>query len=96
MDRFQTMAVFVAVADEESFAGAARRLQMSPPAVTRAIASLENRLGVKLLARTTRHVRATDAGLRYLEHARRIIADADEADESADRKSTRLNSSHRT
>jgi DNA-binding transcriptional LysR family regulator len=77
------MAVFVAVAEEESFAGGARRLGMSPPAVTRAIASLEHRLGIKLLTRTTRFVRATDAGLRYLEHARRILADADEADESA-------------
>ena len=83
MDRLQTMAVFVAVAEEESFAGGARRLRMSPPAVTRAIASLEHRLGIKLLTRTTRFVRATDAGLRYLEHARRILADADEADESA-------------
>ena len=54
---------------------------MSPPAVTRAIASLEDRLGVKLLTRTTRFVRATEAGQRYLELARRIIAEADEADE---------------
>lgn len=83
MDRFHLMAVYVAVAEEESFAGAARRLAMSPPAVTRAVASLENRLGIKLLNRTTRFVRATDAGLRYLEHARRIIAEADEADEAA-------------
>ena len=82
MDRFHLMAVYVAVAEEESFAGGARRLGLSPPAVTRAIASLEERLGVKLLTRTTRFVRATDAGLRYLEHARRIIADADEADEA--------------
>ncbi|MEO7728718.1 MAG: LysR family transcriptional regulator [Burkholderiales bacterium] len=77
------MAVYLAVAEEESFAGGARRLGMSPPAVTRAIASLEQRLGVRLLTRTTRVVRATDAGLRYLEHARRLIAEADEADESA-------------
>ncbi|MFC5473518.1 LysR family transcriptional regulator [Paraherbaspirillum soli] len=83
MDRFYLMSVFVAVAEEESFAGAARRLNMSPPAVTRAIAALEERLGVKLLNRTTRFVRATDAGLRYLEDARRIMADADEADEAA-------------
>jgi DNA-binding transcriptional LysR family regulator len=75
--------VFVAVAEEESFAGGARRLQMSPPAVTRAVAALEDRLGVKLLNRTTRYVRATDAGQRYLDDARRIIADADEADEAA-------------
>ncbi len=83
MDRFHLMTVYVAVAEEESFAGGARRLGMSPPAVTRAIASLEGRLGIKLLTRTTRFVRATDAGLRYLEHARRIIAEADEADEAA-------------
>ena len=83
MNRFHLMTVFVAVAEEESFAGAARRLRMSPPAVTRAIAALENRLKVKLLTRTTRFVRATDAGLRYLEHARRIIAELDEADDAA-------------
>lgn len=82
MDRFHLMTVYVAVAEEESFAGGARRLGMSPPAVTRAVASLEKRLGVNLLTRTTRFVRATDAGLRYLEHARRIVAEADEADEA--------------
>lgn len=83
MDRFRLMTVFAAVAEAESFAGGARRLKMSPPAVTRAIAALELRLGVKLLNRTTRYVRATDAGARYLEHARRIIAEADEADNAA-------------
>lgn len=83
MDRFHLMAVFVAVAEEESFAAAARRLRMSPPAVTRAIAFLEERLGVRLLTRTTRLVRPTDAGVRYLEDARRILLDADEADEAA-------------
>ena len=77
------MTVFVAVAEEESFAAAARRLRMSPPAVTRAIASLEERLGVRLLTRTTRLVRVTDAGSRYLEDARRILLEADEADEAA-------------
>ena len=83
MDRFHLMAVFVAVAEEESFAAAARRLRMSPPAVTRAIGFLEERLGVRLLTRTTRLVRPTDAGVRYLEDARRILLDADEADEAA-------------
>jgi DNA-binding transcriptional LysR family regulator len=82
MDRFHALAVFVAVAKEESFARGARRLGVSPPAVTRAVASLERRLGVKLLTRTTRFVRATDAGQRYLERARRLIAEADEADEA--------------
>lgn len=83
MDRLHLMTVFAAVAEAESFAGGARKLGMSPPAVTRAIAALENRLGIKLLTRTTRFVRATDAGLRYLESARRILAEADEADEAA-------------
>ncbi len=77
------MTVFVAVAEEESFAAAARRLRMSPPAVTRAIAFLEGRLAVRLLTRTTRLVRVTDAGARYLEDARRILLEADEADEAA-------------
>jgi DNA-binding transcriptional LysR family regulator len=83
MDRFHLMTVFVSVAEAQSFAGAARQLGMSPPAVTRAVAALEGRLGTKLLTRTTRFVRTTDAGMRYLEHARRIIADADEADDAA-------------
>lgn len=82
MDRFHLMSVFVAVAEAESFAGGARHLSMSPPAVTRAVAMLEQRLGVKLLTRTTRHVRVTDAGLHYLERAGRILAEADEADEA--------------
>lgn len=83
MDRLHLMTVFVAVAEEESFAGGARRLGMSPPAVTRAIAALEERIGVKLLNRTTRFVRATEAGQRYLDDARRIIGEVDEADEAA-------------
>lgn len=83
MDRLHLMTVFVAVGEEQSFAGGARRLGMSPPAVTRAIAALEERLGVRLLERTTRHVRVTEAGQRYLDDARRIIAEVDEADEAA-------------
>lgn len=82
VDRLLLMTVFVAVAEEEGFAGAARRLNMSPPAVTRAIATLEQHLGIKLLNRTTRYVRVTEAGQRYLEDAKRVIAAADEADES--------------
>lgn len=83
MDRLHLMTVFVAVAEEESFAAGARRLGMSPPAVTRAVSALEDRLGVKLLNRTTRYVRVTDAGHRYLDDARRIIGELDEADEAA-------------
>ncbi|MFZ4702559.1 MAG: LysR family transcriptional regulator [Candidatus Methylumidiphilus sp.] len=83
MDRLHLMTVFVAVAEEESFAGGARRLGMSPPAVTRAVAALEERLSVKLLNRTTRYVRVTEAGQRYLDDSRRIISELDEADEAA-------------
>ncbi|WP_297576395.1 LysR family transcriptional regulator [uncultured Deefgea sp.] len=83
MDRFHQMSVYVAVAETESFAAGARKLGMSPPAVTRAVAALEEELGVKLLNRTTRYVRATDAGVRYLDDARRILAEVQEADEVA-------------
>lgn len=83
MDRLHLMTVFIAVAEEESFAAAARRLRMSPAAVTRAVVTLESHLRVKLLHRTTRFVRATDVGRRYLEDARRVVALADEIDEAA-------------
>ena len=83
MDRFQQLRIFVAVAEEQSFAAAARRLQLSPPAVTRAVAALEHRLRVKLLNRTTRFVRATESGSRYLEDARRILQDLEAADDAA-------------
>ncbi len=83
MDRLQAMAVFVAVAEEQGFAPAARRLAMSPPVVTRAIAALEERIGARLLHRTTRSVRLTDAGTRYLEDCRRILSEIDEAEEAA-------------
>jgi DNA-binding transcriptional LysR family regulator len=83
MNRFHLMNVFVAVAEAGSFAGGARRLKMSPPAVTRAVAALEERLGVRLLTRTTRVVRVTEAGARYLEDARRIMIEMEEADAAA-------------
>ncbi|RDE25314.1 LysR family transcriptional regulator [Motiliproteus coralliicola] len=77
------MRVFVAVADDAGFAAAARRLGMSAPAVTRAVASLEDELGVKLIKRTTRHLRVTEAGFRYLHDARRILDEVSAADEAA-------------
>lgn len=83
MDKFHLLSVYVAVAEEQGFAAAARRLNISPPAVTRAIANLEDKLGVKLLNRTTRYVRTTDIGLRYLEDAKRILAQLNAADEAA-------------
>ncbi|MDB6144883.1 MAG: LysR family transcriptional regulator [Pseudomonas sp.] len=83
MDRFQEMQVFLAVAEEEGFAAAARRLNLSPPSVTRAVAALEERIGTQLLARTTRSVHLSEAGQLYLEDCRRILAELEEAEESA-------------
>jgi len=82
MDRLQTMAMFVAVSEAQSFSAAARHLNVSPPVVTRAVAELENRLGIKLLNRTTRYVRPTDAGSRYLEDARRVLEEIELVDEA--------------
>ena len=82
MDRFHLINTFVAVVDANGFAGAARRLNMSPPAVTRAINELEEHLGLRLLTRTTRTVRVTDAGERYAQDCRRILGEMAEADES--------------
>lgn len=83
MDQLHLMTVFITVAEEQGFAPAARRLNMSPPAVTRAIASLEDTLGIKLLNRTTRYVRVTEAGERYLEDARSILVAVEQANEAA-------------
>jgi len=77
------MTVYIAVAEEQGFAAAARRLNMSPPAVTRAISSLEDMLGIKLLNRTTRYVRVTEAGARYLDDSRKIVTAIEQANEAA-------------
>jgi DNA-binding transcriptional LysR family regulator len=89
MDHFSAMKAFVAVADARGFAPAAQRLGMSPSVVTRLVARLEGRLGIRLLQRTTRSVSLTDAGTRYLERARRILAELEEAEESALAERTR-------
>ncbi|HDS1820039.1 TPA: LysR family transcriptional regulator [Pseudomonas putida] len=83
MDQIHLMKVFVAVGELESFAAAARRLDISPAAVTRAVSALEEQLGVKLLLRTTRSVRLTEAGGRYLEDTRHILASIHEANKAA-------------
>ncbi|HWK66285.1 MAG TPA: LysR family transcriptional regulator [Rhizobiaceae bacterium] len=83
MDRFHELEVFIAVADAGSFAKAAARLRLSPPAVTRAISSLEERLGARVFHRTTRSLAITDVGQRFLESARRVIGDLDDAEKEA-------------
>jgi DNA-binding transcriptional LysR family regulator len=89
MDRIDAMQAFVAVADLQGFAPAARKLGLSPSGVTRLIAALEERLGARLLQRTTRSVTLTDTGARYLERARRILADVEEAEGAAEGERTR-------
>jgi DNA-binding transcriptional LysR family regulator len=83
MDRLAAMEAFVVVVDTGSFSAAARRLNVGQPAVSKTVAQLEERLGVKLLVRTTRGLTATEAGLNYYERARRSIEEADEAEIAA-------------
>jgi len=83
MDRLQAMTAFVTVVDCGGFASAARKLELSPPVVTRAVAELESRLGLRLLTRTTRVVRVTEAGARFADDCRRILAEIDNAEVAA-------------
>lgn len=83
MDRFQQMSIFVAVAEQGAFAAGARRVGLSAAAATRAIAALEQRLGVLLLVRSTRGAQPTDAGVRFLDDCRRILADTADAESLA-------------
>ena len=89
MDRINAMQAFVTVADLKGFAPAARKLGLSPSGVTRLIAALEQRLGARLLQRTTRQVALTDVGTNYLERARRILADVEEAEGAVEGERTR-------
>ncbi len=83
MDRLEALSVFVAVAERGSFVAAARHLERSPAAVTRAVAALEDRLQTRLFNRTTRAVALTDAGTRYLDLCRRALAEFEELELSA-------------
>jgi DNA-binding transcriptional LysR family regulator len=83
MDRWQAMKVFVKVAEAESFADAGRQLHMSPPAVTRTVSVLEEVIGTRLLTRTTRSVKLTEAGARYFADCQRLLADLAEAEAAA-------------
>lgn len=83
MDRFEAMNVFVHVVEARSFAAAARALRQSPPAVTRAVAYLEDVTGARLLTRTTRSVTVTEAGARYYADCKRLLADLKEVEAAA-------------
>jgi len=80
MDRLQSMRVFQQVVDEGGFAAAARKLELTPAAVTRLVSDLEKHLGVRLLQRTTRRLSLTPAGEAYLSRLRSILSDMEEAE----------------
>lgn len=80
MDRIDAMKVFVTAVEEGSLAGAARRLKRSPTAISRALGLLEQHVGVELLHRTTRSLKLSEAGQRYVEACRRVLVDLEEAD----------------
>lgn len=83
MDKLETMQVFIEVARQMSFARAGEQLGLSAPAVSRSIAALETHLGAKLFTRTTRHVRLTETGSRFLQDARQIVEAVEEAEAAA-------------
>jgi len=83
MDRFVGMAVFAKVVEAQSFAAAARHFRMSPAMVSKHVQTLEERLGVRLLNRTTRRVSLTEVGQEYYERCVRILAEVEEAEGAA-------------
>lgn len=83
MDRLAQMQAYLLVVDTGSFSAASRRPSVGQPAVSKTIAQLEERLEVKLLARTSRGLTPTEAGLNFYERARRVIEEADEAELAA-------------
>lgn len=83
MDRLESMSMLVAVAECGSLSAAARRLNVPVPTLTRKVTDLETRLGTRLLARTTRKLTLTDAGVNFVDAARRILEQVDDAEREA-------------
>jgi DNA-binding transcriptional LysR family regulator len=90
MDQLRAMRVFARVVDDGSFAAASRTLELAPAVVTRLVAELEEHLGARLMHRTTRRLALTEVGENYLERARRILAETDDADASAREATTEV------
>jgi DNA-binding transcriptional LysR family regulator len=80
MDRFTVMETFICVVETGSFSAAARQLNVGQPAVSKSIAQLEDRLGVRLILRSTRGLTPTEAGQHYYERAKRSVEEAHEAE----------------
>jgi DNA-binding transcriptional LysR family regulator len=83
MDRLAAMEAFVRVIEAGSFSGAAKQLRLGQPAVSKVIAQLEDRLGVRLLLRSTHGLTPTEAGRTFYERAKRSIEEAEEAELAA-------------
>jgi DNA-binding transcriptional LysR family regulator len=83
MDRLAAMEVFVRIVDAGSFSGAAKQLRVGQPAVSKTIAQLEERLGVRLVLRSTHGLTPTEAGRNFYERAKRSIEEAEEAELAA-------------
>jgi DNA-binding transcriptional LysR family regulator len=83
MDRFVGMAVYAKVVESGSFAAAARHFRLSPAMASKHVKTIEDRLGVRLLNRTTRRVSATEVGRDYYERCVRILAALNDADRAA-------------
>src|ERR1700712_2797920 len=83
MDRLAAMETFVRVVETGSFSGAARGLNVGQPAVSKSVAQLEDRLGVRLLLRSSRGLTPTEAGQNFYGFARSAIDEADKADQAA-------------
>src|SRR5262249_22780220 len=90
MDRMAAMEAFIRVVDAGSFSGAARQLRVGQPAVSKAIAQLEERLGVRLLLRSNHGLTTTEAGRSFYERAKRSVEQADEAECAARGAATTL------
>ena len=83
MDRLTSLNAFVRVVDNGGFSAAGRKLNMSTTMVSNHIQALEERLGARLLNRTTRKVSLTEVGRAYYERATQILADLEQADDIA-------------
>ena len=83
MDRLAAMEAFVRVIDAGSFSNAAKQLRVGQSAVSKTIAQLEDRLGVRLLLRSTHGLMLTEAGRNFSERAKRTIEEVDQAEAAA-------------
>ncbi len=83
MDRLREMEIFIRVVETGSFSAAGRDFNLGQPSVSKTIAALEERLGARLLVRSTRQLSPTEAGTAYYERASRVVAEANEAEAAA-------------